>query len=66
VILFKACKKCHGDVSLRADFHEDLLACLQCGLVMTDIDKQRLSQIKQLARMRKQLHKPLSRTKLPA
>ena len=65
MILFKACKKCHGDVSLRADFHEDVLACLQCGLVMTDIDK-RLAQIKQISRMRKQFHKPLSGTQLPA
>ncbi len=65
MILFKACKKCHGDVSLRADIDEDILACLQCGLVMTDFDK-RLAQIKQLTRMRKQFHKPLSETQLPA
>ena len=65
MILFKACKKCHGDVSLRADFNEDLLACLQCGFVMMDIDK-RLTPIKQLARMRKLWHKPLEKTKLPA
>ncbi|MBM25014.1 MAG: hypothetical protein CL760_04860 [Chloroflexi bacterium] len=65
MILFKACKKCHGDVSLRADLDEDVLACLQCGLVMTDIDK-RLAQLKQIARMRKQFNKPLSGTQLPA
>lgn len=65
MILFKACKKCHGDVSLRADLDEDVLACLQCGLVMTDIDK-RLAQLKQIAKMRKHYSKPLSGTQLPA
>ena len=34
---FKACTKCHGDLTLERDSYGDFLKCMQCG-TLTDVE----------------------------
>lgn len=37
MIYFKACPKCHGDLTINRDGYGAFVSCLQCGF-MRDID----------------------------
>ena len=37
MIFFKACPKCHGDLTMGRDAYGSFISCLQCGF-MRDVD----------------------------